>query len=515
MEKSIPDKIIRNTFFNAIGRFWGILVAVFLTPYIVGRIGIERYGVWAIVGVFTSYFGLLDFGIRASFVKYIAEFFAKNDHNKINQVVSTGFFFYSFFAVLITALAFFLIPPLAGLLGIPRHLYAESVFVLMAGIALFGVSNAFSPVIAVQGGLQRMDISNNLAIAVSIPNIIGTVVFLEKGFGLYGLMLNNAITLALSVAASVFIARRLLPDLRISAGFVDRGMMGKLFNYGYKMQISNLANVVSFQTDKLLITYFLGVGLVTFYQLATAMLQAVRQVCLLLVSSLTPAASEIEATGGKEALRRLYLRGSKYLIAASTPLTIFVLVSADALLRVWMGPGYEKAVPVVRILSVGYYAATITGVASAIAAGAARTDLDMKFGLFLAVTNLVAGITLVVKIGFLGVALAGSLSLIAGSVFYMKIFHDFLGGPMRSFAALVIKSAAAGVLPGAALFCMNHLFGSAWIHPGRFYGLIFIISQGLAFMMIYLMSLRFSGYFDGYDRELLRLRAPRLSILLQ
>ena len=73
MEKqNLSQKIIRNTIFNIIGRGWGILIALFLTPYIISHIGVERYGMWAIIGAVTGYFGLFDFGIGTSFVKYIS-----------------------------------------------------------------------------------------------------------------------------------------------------------------------------------------------------------------------------------------------------------------------------------------------------------------------------------------------------------------------------------------------------------------------------------------------------------
>ncbi|MGC9070864.1 MAG: lipopolysaccharide biosynthesis protein, partial [Elusimicrobiales bacterium] len=182
--QSLSQKICRNTFFNAIGRLWGILVALVLTPYIIRHIGVERYGIWALVGVITGYFGLLDFGVGTSFVKYIAEFYAKRDYEKINQVVNTGFVFYTVFAILIIVLGFLFINPLLSFFKIPPQMLNEVRFVFLLGIIIFGVSNALSPFLAVQTGLQRMDITNKISIAVSIPTVLGTVFFLEKGYGL-------------------------------------------------------------------------------------------------------------------------------------------------------------------------------------------------------------------------------------------------------------------------------------------------------------------------------------------
>ncbi len=98
---SVSDKVIKNTSYNIAGRTWSVLVGLFLTPYILRHIGLERYAIWSFVGVITGYFSLFDFGIGLSFVNYISEFFAKKEYEKINQILSTGFVFYTVFAVFI------------------------------------------------------------------------------------------------------------------------------------------------------------------------------------------------------------------------------------------------------------------------------------------------------------------------------------------------------------------------------------------------------------------------------
>lgn len=72
MSQNISDKIVRNTVFNTIGRFWGLLITFALTPYIIGHVGLNLYGLWAIATSLTGYFGLLDFGIKDSYTKYIS-----------------------------------------------------------------------------------------------------------------------------------------------------------------------------------------------------------------------------------------------------------------------------------------------------------------------------------------------------------------------------------------------------------------------------------------------------------
>jgi len=513
--KSVSDKIIRNTIYNTAGTLWFTLIGIFLTPYIVWRIGHERFGIWAIVGVITGYFGLLDFGIGSSFVKYIAEFYAQKEYDKINRLINTGFVSYLIFAVCVITLALFFIDPLLVFFKIPAGLCQEARFVFIVGIILFVSSNALSPFGAIQGGLQRMDISNKISVLISFCNIFGTVYFLEKGYGLRGLMINNAIIFCLSRIIHITIAYRLLPGLRFNPLLLDKTIFKSLFGYGYKLQISRFASLVSFQTDKLLITYFLGLGLVTFYQLGSSLIQQVRQLALLLVSAFIPAVSEIEARKSKEYLREFYLISSKYLIVVSLPLTFFTMLDSSLIMTAWMGKGYEMAALVIRILATGYLAATVSGVASAIAAGVAKTELDMKFGILLATLNLFLSILLVIKMGFVGVVIGTTVSLIAATVYYMRLFHRYMECPVSAFVKLLYKPLGASAVAASATFIFNFIILKTMVSQSRIINVIVILAGSGIFGFIYWHFIMASKYLNTYEKSFLSSKLPFLKHILK
>ncbi len=514
MADNISDKIIRNTLFNTVGTFWQIIITLVLTPYIISYIGIERFGIWAIVGVLTGYFGLLDFGIGTGFVKYISEYHTKNDYKKINQIINTGVTFYSILAILIIIVGLFFINPLLSIFSISEELHSEAQFVFMLGIIIFCLSNALSAFGAIQNGLQRMDITNKISIAVSIPMVIGTIYFLESGYGLRGLMINNAIIFSISSIINIIIGLKLLPELRLSPFLFDKEMLKKLFSYGYKLQISRFAQLVSFQTDKLLITYFLGIGLVVFYQIGSSITQLMRQIPLLVVSALIPAASEIEARNGRESLNELYLRGSKHLIFISTPLLFFVIINASLIVRTWMGEGYEMAVSIIQILAIGYYANTVTGVASSIASGVARTEFEMKFGSFMAILNLCLGIILIIKIGFIGVVIGTTISLTISSLFFMKAFNKYLGCLLSDYIQLFYKPLFSCIIPTLIILFLNYHFWPSIVLSDRLVNLSILGLKSIIFGGIYIIIILSWGYIDEKDKRLFRNKIPLLRYIL-
>ena len=504
MEKSLSQKIVKNTIYNIVGRFWGILVVLVLTPYIIRHIGVERYGVWAIVGVLTGYFGLLDFGIGTSFVKYIAEYYAKKDYDKINQVINTGFLFYTIFAFLIIGLGFIFINPLLNLFNIPTSLYQEARFVFILGIIIFSISNALSPFGAVQGGLQRMDISNRINIILSLPNIAGTVFFLEKGYGLPGLIINNAIILVLICVVNIIIAHRILPELRFSPFLFTKEMFKRLFGFGYKLQIAMISSMISVHIDKLLISHFLSIGLVTFFQLGSSIVETAKSISVLFLTALIPAFSEIDAKGEKEKLIDGYLRGTKYLMLIVVPLFSLVIISASQIMMAWMGVGYEKSGWIIQILGIGWFWALLTGMRAVIVQAIAKPEIEMKAGLIAAILNIPLSIIFIIKFGFVGVAFGTSVALFFSALYGLLRLHQEL---RISFVVFIKASYLKIIIPclciSLPLYFLVKTFQGLLFEPSRITSLLVLIIQSALFLGIYLKVLSYIKPLDKTDITLL------------
>jgi O-antigen/teichoic acid export membrane protein len=129
--ESIGKKIIKNTLFNSVDRIWQILVLVFLTPYILHKLGVEIFAVCSLVFVVANFLGLLDFGIRTSFAKYIATYHAKKDPPAINTVINYGPSLYLGLSILILGLTLVLKRSIISLLKIPASIYSESMFAIL------------------------------------------------------------------------------------------------------------------------------------------------------------------------------------------------------------------------------------------------------------------------------------------------------------------------------------------------------------------------------------------------
>src|ERR1035437_2365126 len=83
-------RILTNTTWNLVGYVWPILFAIVITPVIVRSWGIREYGVYIFLSTVISMLGLLDFGISTAVSKYLAEYYAQNNHEKIKNLLGTA-----------------------------------------------------------------------------------------------------------------------------------------------------------------------------------------------------------------------------------------------------------------------------------------------------------------------------------------------------------------------------------------------------------------------------------------
>lgn len=496
-ERKFSRKIIRNTIFNIVGRLWGILIALILTPYIVRNIGTERFGIWAVVGVLVNYLGLFDFGINSSFVKHIAEFNSRREYQKINRLVNSGMVFYLFFGAAVFGLTVFFRWHFIHFLNVPPQLCEDAEFAVILGVAAFVFSNVVSVFAAIQGGLQRMDITNILAVASSFIYIVATVFVLKLGLGLKGLMVANAAVLFISGVVNIAAAFKLLPGLSINPLLFSRDMLGKLFGFGYKLQLSNIASMLHFHMDKFILAHFLNIGSVAYYAIASQLAVRLRELPLILVSAVFPAASELEAVRDASGLNKLYLRSTKYVALAGFPIFGSGILLADSFIALWLGNGYERAVFTFYILAAGYFFNILTAPGFFVLNGMGKPEYGMRSSLLAAALNLGLSIILVITTGYFGVVTATALSMITAALYFILISGRCL---KVSFAAMakdaLIKPCAASLAAVLLIYPVK-----CWAGIENWAGLIIM---AVLYTLIFSLIILKLNYLDDFDNSVIK-----------
>lgn len=510
-EQSFSGKVIRNTLFNTFGNIWSMGIRVVLVPYIWSFLGNDRYGVWGLVGILNGYFGLFDFGLARSFDKYLSEYYTKREYDNFNKVVSIGLVFYlifSVFIIVVILISYKYIMSFWGLTSdrLSQEVLQESTFAIIGSIIIFGWGMTTSVFGMVMIGLQRMDIINKIGISISVLNVIGTILALELGYGLRGLIINNGAVAIIGSGITLLAAYRLFPNLRVNLFTADWRMFRRMFSFGTKLQVAKLANLLTFLLDRQLISRFFHVGLIPPYQFSANFISSVRNVLLMIPSAVIPATSELEARNDSKRSLEFYERGTRYLILFGTPVCMFSAIAASLIMWGWIGrmnENVEQAITIIQIVALGYYANLSTGVATGVAVGMGKPEYEMKFGILLAILSVVLSLGLITTVGFYGPAIATTISLTVCALYFYRIFHNYLGQPLGAFLyRLYTIPILTSVFVGVVVSGLQYLLIQAFDPYTRLESLSLLCFEGLIFVGLYIFIILKTSYLDPYDRSL-------------
>jgi len=500
--------LARNTILNAGGRIWDALSSLVLIRYAVDQLGDGAFGVWVLVGAFTGYVALLDFGLASAYVKYNAQHWAREEVDELSSVLSTGTAFYCGIGALLTALIWPCGPYVIAQLGRWNMLggieMADATFVLRWSVMLFAATSAMAGFAGLLTGLQRMGVTNALAFGASLAKLVAAVTFIEWGYGLRGLLFAHWAAFIVFALGCAIAAHWIVPGLRVSLWRIRRATFRKLFGFGLRAQVARLSNLVMFETDVFVAGFIAGnAGTVALYSFGVNMANKLRQVPALVVSAMLPAASDLDARSDEQRLQELYLRATKYLALAAVPATAVAIGCAGPLMRTWLGDreGLETSIWVLRILGVGYLANVMAGAGMSVALGRGRADIQMRAGLIATCANLILTIGLVVWIGFWGIPLATALSMFISSGWFFRRMRLVAGVSAGSVLRQSLVWPALSVCPGLAfaLWCDWFTAGSA-----GFVANASVLCASLAFLSItYVGLIRYTPLFDAYDVEFL------------
>ena len=410
--------LLRNIVSNWIAFVVQIVVAFFLTPFVLHSLGDTRYGIWSLVTGLTGYYGLLDLGFRSGITQYLTRHLATRDFESMNRTASTAFLALMSCggSIVLTSSALAWVAPL--ILTVPVDAIAET----RLCIVVIGWSTAlqfiFFPFSAVFAATQRYDISNAIGICTRLATAVATLAALSWGYGLPGLCVVNAAGDILGYVSRWRVAYRILPELNIGVGLAAPRHLWPIMNFGLWNVVVNGAISIKSYSASLLIGLFLPVAAIAPFSLAIGLLTQFEGIFRPVAVVFFPAATHLDAQGDAPGLRRMYLVGSRLLLLLAIALGAIGAVWVDEFFSLWVGPrlveGREyTSIAVLYWIMLG---AVILTVAQRIGCQVLMATRRLRpFAVVLlveALTTLLLAACLIRPLGLLGVALGSLLPAI-------------------------------------------------------------------------------------------------------
>lgn len=502
--------IARNTLYNGLGRGWEAVTGLIVVAYVVSELGAGAYGLWAVAAAFTGYAALLDLGFSSAFAKFIAEHHARREDTALASVVTTGICVYAvlgtgFLLVTWPAAGWIVndvLPRFAGRSGdwADAAVRADLLFLVRGGLCLFVAGQLLAPFTAVATGLQRMDVTNALGAAAAAVKLATLFFLIYGGHGIRALLYAQAASWLVFAAAMAVAAFVICPALRTAPWRVSRQTFRRLFGFGWRSQVARLANLIMFETDVLVIALLLqDLRIAGLYRVALELANKLRQAGAVLLSALVPAAAHLDAQADTATLRALYVRTTRYLAVVVVPMAVFLGVAAEWIIGAWIGTDVDSTFValILRILLLGYVANLLCGPGIAIALGRGEAGLVMQAGLLSMTANVGLTIVLLYAVGFWGIPLATTISMVASWLWFAHAVTPVTGAGLAEQFQAGLDLSLRAVVPGALAVAAVAFAGV--VPEERYTQAMAVLVAGAGFTVVYLLLLRRWRFFTPSD----------------
>lgn len=421
MRKAEKIQILKN-----VGSTWfslgtNVVVGVFLSPFILHRLGDAAFGIWTLIFSITGYYGIFDLGIRSSVVRYVAKFFAVNDRENLSKVISTSLFSYSCIGLAAMVATVILATFVDSIFRIPAALHTTAKWLFL----MVGTSVALGFPLGVFGGVlegvQRFYVVNWTTIAVTLTRAALILFFLSHGGGLLTVAF---ITVSLPLVASVvrgLVAMRIL-QVPLGLSHVNRETVRLIANYSGVTFVILVAGRLRFQTDEIVIGTMLSTVAITHFSIGARIVDYAQEVVTGLAQIFIPMASQSDATGNTDRLRKILIGGNRACAFIIFPICAVLIILGRSIIEVWVGARYvATSYPVLVILIIPFTLMLAQATSGRILFGMGRHQTLAIVTLAEGIANLVLSILLVRPFGIVGDALGTAIPLTLTVVLFMPM----------------------------------------------------------------------------------------------
>lgn len=342
-----------NVLWNWLSVGTNLFTGLFLTPYIIRKLGDKRYGIWALVFSLIEYVFLFDLGFKSAIVNFISRFRVQDDSEGINEVINTALVYFAIVAGVIVTLTatlagqgyrFFQIAPedradfafLLALIG----------FTWAAGI----VSNIFQ---ACLEAFQQFKIYNHISIVMMMLRAGGSAALLFAGHGLraLGMIVVAAQFLGYILMFTAF--HRLFARLSFSRRYIRMDRWKQMARFGVNSVIASSGTLFLNQGPPLVVGHYLTSAFVGYYTFPSRLLNYAVEMIARIGFVTAPKTAELMELGNTGKIVKLGTYINRYCFALFMPVSIYLGVYGTALLNRWIGPAFaHNSGPLLPIFAV-------------------------------------------------------------------------------------------------------------------------------------------------------------------
>jgi len=474
------ELVAKNSASFLVTHILNVTVLVWLHQYLLRRVGVEEYSLYAVIAAVIAYAPLLEVMIVTGLIRYAVEAYAVDDQRRVTQVASSAF------SILMVVGPIFLIGGLVfawyidRILTIPEHLLWDARLMMALLVFSFSIRLIISPFWIGLHIKQKFVLNNVIrlsgdALRIALLFILLFMVSTKVLWVVVASVAGGVVSLAVMTIVSL----NLVPALKFKREEIQPEVKRKLTHFGLWNFVASSAFAIRNHADIIILNKLSTPLDVACFNLGRICYRQPLQAWGMVRQSMFPVLTAMHATNRKESLKNTYLRGGRYslwiVLFIATPIFMF----RHEIIRLYVGQEYMMATMVIMWLLLAFP----VELGNILVAPIARARGNIKP---LAVrVIIIQSVNLLLTIFLVGKLRMGAIGSALATFLVMILFEPVLMWPFGfklvdvKFNRFLRETLLPGVFP--AVLCALSLMILRWVvQPSTWLDLLLFSAVGCA-----------------------------------
>jgi len=285
---------------------------------------------------------------------------------------------------------------------------------------------------------DRFDLLNGIGLIGLVLRAALVVIMLRAGAGLLGLVAAVTISAAVVGVLTLVAASRVYAALAVTWRNFRRARLREMWRFGLVAFATRGSSEIVYQSDQVILMAFLGPHAVAIYGVANMLVLYAQRVVEQLGAVFNPALMKSGSVADLASLRKAYLLYPRAAYYVGIPMYVGFVVFGGDFIGLWVGPQFNEAVIVLKILSIAELASLLTGLGGSLLFGLGRLRFNLYCSMSEALVNVLITVMLVSLTG-LGV-IGAALGTMVAAIVFRGVCHPLyttrtIGLPFRRYLA--------------------------------------------------------------------------------
>ena len=478
----------RNAAASLVGRIGTAAVWILATPFVLSRLGTERFGVWSLFFAFNGYLLALDLGVGNTMIRFIAAQRPARDRRALLRTLRRGLWAALGLGFVWACVVLLARSWIVRAFHVPPAMTPE----VLDALVIFGTSVLLlfpaQAMMASLYGFERVDLSTACMFLGVVAHVLVLWVALSAGAGLRGAALAGLVgQIVAGGLAGSLLAREL--NKVTPGGDTPSPSWREMLHFGAALQFLWVLIMLQIQSARFVLGMLGNLTMVADYELAFRVAVAIAGLPILMRDPVIPVVSRTLESEGPGAVVYLYESTSRWLYVISALVLGLLWLLASDITMVWLGEGHELVADLIRLWVLAHAANLAYAPGVAIARGMGRPGYEIASYAAALATNLGLCLLWIPRHGTRGAVAAVAVSYCVGALVFVLGFHrrsvfaPFWSAFGRGLLLRALAGAAAVGLSAALLSSRpveSLIPAPGWVHGGTTV-VVFLALFALAF----------------------------------